>query len=172
MPFTATPSYLLPESVAKFNLSIETGWEGQNGVCFLSERSEGLHSELIIHKQGYDCVHFELLYSGDCIKECEGVRNEYILDKKGLTIKTKLINPAVNKIYFSLPLFFTNGKDCGSIFQSKNTVSVKMFSNEYRVMIDGDWHITEEIIANRNGQYRYAIISAQTDELTVTLKLN
>jgi ABC-type glycerol-3-phosphate transport system permease component len=112
VPFTSNPNYNLPSEILRRNAFLCSGWvRPEGGIQYLSELSYGLNHELIYNCISADRVSFTIKYSGDVFKGVSGVEETYTLDEEGVKISVKLINPLVNKIYYHLPLFITNGKD-------------------------------------------------------------
>jgi len=172
VPFTSNPNYNLPSEILRRNASLCSGWvRSEGGIQYLSELSDGLNHELIYNCISADRVSFTIKYSGDVFKGVSGVEETYTLDEEGVKISVKLINPLVNKIYYHLPLFITNGKDRSILNYYENSAEVSVGNFKYKVNTEGTITIGEERYGNRNGEYLLASIQSNKDELKINLSM-
>ncbi|MDF2964007.1 MAG: hypothetical protein K0S39_5742 [Paenibacillus sp.] len=156
-PFTATPSYVLPEEAQGANLTIGPGWtDGSGSRIFLSDLSEGLEHKLHVLEVDSSQVLFELEYYGDAIKGCTSVKERYLLSEKGLEIQTGLDGYSGSEpLLFRIPVLHSNGQDVTKLIgeAAAGEISVALEDRMYVVRTNGSCKITDFTIANRNGRY-------------------
>lgn len=172
MPLTVLPRYRLPDELARRNLSICTGWEAPDGdTLYISEFGNKLDSSIKIIEESAEKVVFSVEYSGDVIKGCKRIEEKFTLDSRGVLIESKLIDPDCNKIFFTVPLFETNGKDKSLIKYSKSSIAISMEDFSYIISSEGYIEAGKDRYGNRNGIYRAAVVSKEGTNLAVRLKL-
>ena len=172
MPFTAGHLYNLPRNKPNRNVSICAGWETADGkIQYLSQLSDDLKYKLKILEESRDCVRFQLTYFGDCFDGCDGIMENYQLDHNGLTVKATLLNPIKNKIYFTVPLFHSNGLETGTITTLENGLKITNKDADYTIVSNGSFFVEDQLISNRNGEYKLAVISNDMNEIQVNLIL-
>jgi len=172
MPFTATPNYRLPDRLLKKNASICPGWESEDGkIHYLSELNEGLEHHLSISSSDTEKVVFALTYTGDVFEGCRGIKESYVLDGEGISIEAELIEPKVERIHYAVPLFVTNGRDKASLVKGEERIQVKLGNDVYIVSSDGSLHMEEDLLGNRNGEYKLADLRSESRKIYVYLSL-
>lgn len=172
MPFTATPNYYLPPGLLTRNVSLCPGWECEGGrIQYLAELSEGVEHELKVIRSDAGKVAFSVVYTGKVFEGCRGIKEIYEVDCEGVSIEAELIDPVVKSIYYTVPLFVTNGKDTSDLVKEGKEILVKLGNAAYSISTDGNIRIEAERLGNRNGEYRLAVIRSKSGQVSVSLSL-
>jgi hypothetical protein len=170
-PFASNPHYTLKDTVVKKDISICPGWEDKEGnIHYLSELSDGLEYTVTVIKEELDKVIFTIKYIGDAFKGCKGIKELYTIDGEGIKITAELIEPEKNIIYYSIPLFVTNGKDNSILNYGDSQALVKMGEYLYEINTNGQLTIDRNTYGNRNGEYYRAQL--KQNDTGIELKLN
>ncbi|TNJ61377.1 hypothetical protein FE784_34460 [Paenibacillus hemerocallicola] len=164
MPFTATPRYKLAEGLQSKNLSLGAGWEAANGhIMHVSDLSGETGVSFRIIEQTRDTVSFSVEYSK--------VKETYTLDKDGVNVELELVEADKNKIYYTVPLLESNGKDTTLITRGDGLVTVNMGAFCYTVRSDGQIEVAQSSFSNKNGIYKVAMLSKDDTRLSIRLNL-
>ena len=180
LPFSATHKYYLPDNLVKKDISICTGWKSLNNeVMYISSFKDKLQTKVNIIEQNNKRVIFSIEYTGDEIKGCKKIIEQFTLDNEGVLIESELLGVKNNEIYFTVPLLFNNGREVTNIKHViENTtscisecISVNMGNCFYDISCNGIIKVDENLHGNRNGIYKLATISKNDTKLSVRLNL-
>ena len=165
---------MISEGLNRKNISICVGWDDSEGrIQYLSDYSEGLEHTMEILSDNEPEVSFAITYTGQKIKGCKAIKEIYTIDQNGVHIHSQLVEPIIDKIYYIVPLYCSNGKDIGDIVNvQKKCVFVQTGNYIYSVNTSGNITIDNARYANRNGEYCLASIEGENREILINLNLS
>ena len=169
-PFTSKPSYFLPKSVTKRNISFCAGWEYKGKTLYLCELSDGLEHEINMNFITNERICFAITYYGHALKGCSAVKETYTLSAEGMRIETQIIDPDCPRIHYMLPLFIDNGLQEAVIDSTTTSVSIKLSQYNLFIETNGSLQISKEQYGNRNGKYKLAEVISKNQSINILLK--
>jgi hypothetical protein len=172
IPFSENPVYELAEDVVKKGVSICPGWEdGRGTIQYLSKLSNGLSCKILVISQNKEEVVFSMEYTDQGMTGCKAVIETYTVNQEGITIDATLSAPVGDRIYYQIPLLFTNGKDMTSLSSTADYAVLSLGNNSYHIKTDGIISIDTTRYGNRNGEYNLARIQKDGNAVKVQLQL-
>lgn len=172
LPFTKTPDYYIPEKLRRRNLSICPGWKTEEGnVQYLSELNGRLKHALTVHSFSKEEVSLTVVYWGEEIDGCRAVKETYSISPLGVDIETSLEGALCDKLYYAIPLFYSNGKDKSKIRFGGRETEVVLGDSSYQVASDGTAILEEGLFGNRNGEYKLLTVNGDSCRMKIHLFL-
>lgn len=173
MPFAKNPEYAVSSGLDTACVSICAGWDaGEGTVQYLSEISQNTEHTTEIVACTETMVSFTVTYSGSAFKGCDGIKEKYTLNEKGVAVEYEAVNPLSNVLYCTVPLLVSNGRDTTKIRVFENSARVELENFVYDITASGDICVSEKSIANKNGEYKIAHIKSDKGKLCINLKLD
>ena len=186
MPFVEKPIYLLSQNCVSFdilgpnpivgeyakyatdtvssiNTAISPGYtdaSGERHFLFENEAPKGVE----ILEESQSRVSFRVIW--------ESAIETVTVDKNGVHVSCKLKEGFRRKVFWSLPLLSSNGKDKTLIKTRSNEITVHYDNCENKITSDASLSLSDTECGNRNGIYRIAYADSDTDSCTVTIKLS
>ena len=154
LPFAAQPHYTLPAGLSPLSAAIGIGWDdGEGGIQYLSDLT-GLKHALAVEEEGDEKVKFTVTYTGNSLKNCEGVMETYTVDQGGLHYSAKLLESEAPAVYARVPLLVTDGARESKLRQRAGQCNVWLEDWRWRVTTNASLTGEEREVSNRNGVYR------------------
>ncbi|MEM6822093.1 MAG: hypothetical protein AAF558_09155 [Verrucomicrobiota bacterium] len=176
IPFTATPSYKVPEHlIPSSHFAIGPSWKTSEGEWInLAECSEQITSTVNIAKTSKTLLRWSIDYE---INQEIKISEHYSLRAKKLDIRSKVTAPQSNGLptlmRFCIPILESDGKSKSHIEKGKENTLISFKNNHYQICYLSDSLPTLEshCFANRNGTYRLLVLTPTSAEIELTLSL-
>lgn len=156
-PFTSYEAYAIEDKFNRKCAAIGPGWRTKDGdAVFLADCTD-LASTLSVSEQTAEQVRFTVTYRGLALGERMEVKEFYDLSADGLKYGFSLSDSEISELFVRVPILTSNGEQDTEIREESDVLTISLGVYQYQIKADSQAELSQEIYANRNGAYRFAL---------------